>query len=298
MGAAVDFPDERLLKQTIERLTQENAKLRSQLAVTEQWNPPLELERAFQSAEGWECVMVPLIPERPTLILISGARYGNGREDAAAAGEVWRHLQTAAPPRGGIGPFARAQMPSRLLGYLRENGDRSVIVLNRDLRRGQVSRAARMLRANAKTRRPRFLELSAAPLLGLSALYQGGSAKSLLGLSAVTAPAATIVLSMAVAPSTDLYMESQPPVRRTQATSTVTQGDTEGARRPTERPGPGKEGKRKMHASAESSRTTGSAPASACPPGLPAIPSGRPSFPTPAPPISPSLPSPDPAPSG
>ncbi|GGU07419.1 hypothetical protein [Actinomadura livida] len=284
----MDSPDEQLLKQTIERLTQENAKLRSQLAVTEQWNPPLELEHAFRTAMGWECVTVPLIPEEPTLILISGTEPGTGG-DGAAAGEVWRHLQTAAPPRGRIGPYARAQMPGRLLGYLRVHGDRTVIVLNRDLRRGQVSRAARILRSNAKMRHPRLLELSAVPLLALSALYQGGSAKSLVGLSAAAAPAATIVLSIAIAPSTGPYPENQPSIGRTHPTSHVTQSDEKTARRSSKPPESSAEKLRKTLA-AESSGTTRAAPAPACPD--PVIPTGRPPLPTPTPSASPSLPPP------
>ena len=205
--------EEQRLKETIERLTRENAKLRSQLAVAQQWNPPLELELAFQSARGWQCLRVPLIPEKPTLILISGinpGKYGaedeedeEDEEDGEAAGEVWRHLQTAAAPGGRIGPFARARMPRRLLGYLREQSGRTIIVLNRDLRRGQVSRAARMLRETAKRSRPatRFLELSAIPLLSLCALFHGDAAKSAIGLSAAAAApaAATIILPAAVA---------------------------------------------------------------------------------------------------
>lgn len=210
----MDFPDVQRLKETIDRLTRENAKLRTQLAVTQQWNPPLDLEQAFQSVRGWQCLTVPLIPENPTLILISGTACGKenenvdagddeedagaGEEDAGA-GEVWRHLQTAAAPRGRIGPFARARMPSRLLGYLREQGGRTVIVLNRDLRRGQVSRAARMLRENAKKHRPaRFLELSAIPLLSLCAIFPGNLViKGTAGLSAAAAPAVTIMLPAA-----------------------------------------------------------------------------------------------------
>ncbi|WP_433230247.1 hypothetical protein [Actinomadura formosensis] len=204
----MDFPDVQRLKETIDRLTRENAKLRTQLAVTQQWNPPLDLERAFRSVRGWQCLTVSLIPENPTLILISGTECGKESEDAdaaddeedAGAGEVWRHLQTAAAPRGRIGPFARARMPGRLLGYLREQSGRTIIVLNRDLRRGQVSRAARMLRENAKKHRPAgFLELSAIPLLSLCALFPGNLVvKGTAGLSAAAAPAATIMLPAAV----------------------------------------------------------------------------------------------------
>jgi len=200
----MDFPDEQRLKETIERLTRENAKLRTQLAVAQQWNPPLDLEQAFRSARGWQCLTVPLIPEQPTLILISGAKpeKEGETEDEAAAGEVWRHLQTAAAPGGRIGPFARARMPRRLLGYLREQSGRTIIVLNRDLRRGQVSQAARMLRESAKRGRPttRLLELSAIPLLSLCALFHGDMAKGAVGISAAAAaPAATIILPAAVA---------------------------------------------------------------------------------------------------
>ncbi|MFE9103815.1 hypothetical protein [Actinomadura geliboluensis] len=205
----MDSPDERRLKETIERLTRENEKLRTQLAVAQQWNPPLDLERAFRSARGWECLTVSLLPEKPTLILISGGKAGKD-EELDAAGEVWRHLQTAALPRGRIGPFARAWMPSRLLGYLREQSGRTVIVINRDLRRGQVSRAARMLREGAKRRRPatRLMELSAIPLLSICTLLYGHAAKSTTGFSGA-APAATIMLPAAVvsalSPALDLH---------------------------------------------------------------------------------------------
>ncbi|MFA1544975.1 hypothetical protein [Actinomadura chokoriensis] len=202
-GDVMDFPDEQRLKETIERLTRENAKLRTQLAVAQQWNPPLDLEQAFRSVRGWQCLTVPLMPDQSTLILISGIRPGNDQEeDGQAAGEVWRHLQTAAAPGGRIGPFARARMPQRLLGYLREQSGRSIIVLNRDLRRGQVSRAARMLRESAKRGRPttRLLELSAIPLLSLCTLFHGDIAKSAVGISAAAAaPAVTIILPAAVA---------------------------------------------------------------------------------------------------
>ncbi|WP_396454931.1 hypothetical protein [Actinomadura sp.] len=220
----MDFPDEQRLKETIERLTRENAKLRTQLAVARQWNPPLDLEQAFRSAQGWQCLTVPLMPEKPTLILISGTHdeKDDEEEDDDEAGEVWRHLQTAAAPRGRIGPFARARMPSRLLGYLREHSGRTIIVLNRDLRRGQVSRAARMLRESAKRGRSttRLLELSAIPLLSLCALFHGDMAKSAVGLSAAAAaaPAATIILPAAVAsaisPNLDIHtitVRPQPP---------------------------------------------------------------------------------------
>lgn len=220
----MDFPDEQRLKETIERLTRENAKLRTQLAVARQWNPPLDLEQAFRSAQGWQCLTVPLMPEKPTLILISGTHDEKDDEegDDDEAGEVWRHLQTAAAPRGRIGPFARARMPSRLLGYLREHSGRTIIVLNRDLRRGQVSRAARMLRESAKRGRSttRLLELSAIPLLSLCALFHGDMAKSAVGLSAAAAaaPAATIILPAAVAsaisPNLDIHtitVRPQPP---------------------------------------------------------------------------------------
>ncbi|TDC61840.1 hypothetical protein E1200_27870, partial [Actinomadura sp. GC306] len=261
----MDSPDEHLLKQTIERLTQENAKLRSQLAVTEQWNPPIDLEHDFRTAMGWKCVMVPLLPDRPTLILITGTEPGTG-QDATEAGDVWRHLQTAAVPPGRIGPSARAQMPARLLGYLRVHGDRTIIVLNRDLRRGQVSRAARILRANARTRRPRLLELSAAPFLGLYALYKYSSAKSIVGLSAAVAPATTIALSIAIAPSTTQYLEPPPSPGHTQSTSNVTQSDEETVRPASERPPtPSDEKRRKVLASAESSRKAVSTSVPACP---------------------------------
>lgn len=218
----MDVPDEQRLKETIDRLTRENAKLRTQLAVAQQWNPPLDLERAFRAARGWQCLAVPLMPEKPTLILISGSKAGKDDiEEEDEAGEVWRHLQTAAAPRGRIGPFARASMPSRLLGYLREHSGRTIIVLNRDLRRGQVSRAARMLREGAKRSRPaRLLELSAIPLLSLCALFHGDMAKSAVGISAAAAagPAATIILPAAVAsaisPNLDAHtitIRPQPP---------------------------------------------------------------------------------------
>lgn len=205
----MDSPDEHRLKETIERLTRENEKLRTQLAVAQQWNPPLDLERAFRSARGWECLTVSLLPEKPTLILISGGKAGKD-EELDAAGEVWRHLQTAALPRGRIGPFARAWMPSRLLGYLREQSGRTVIVINRDLRRGQVSRAARMLREGAKRRRPatRLMELSAIPLLSICTLLYGHAAKSTTGFSGA-APTATTMLPAAVvsalSPALDLH---------------------------------------------------------------------------------------------
>ncbi|MFB4310587.1 hypothetical protein [Actinomadura sp. GTD37] len=209
----MDFPDEQRLKETIERLTRENAKLRTQLAVAQQWNPPLDLEQAFRSARGWQCLTVPLLPEQSTLILISGRKPGKDEEeDDEAAGEVWRHLQTAAAPGGRIGPFARARMPRRLLGYLREQSGRTIIVLNRDLRRGQVSQAARMLRESSKRGRPkiRLLELSAIPLLSLCALLHGDMAKGAAGFSAAAAAApATIILPAAVAsaigPNLDLH---------------------------------------------------------------------------------------------
>ena len=113
-------------------------------------------------------------------------------------------------------------MPSRLLGYLREHSGRTIIVLNRDLRRGQVSRAARMLRESAKRGRSttRLLELSAIPLLSLCALFHGDMAKSAVGLSAAAAaaPAATIILPAAVAsaisPNLDIHtitVRPQPP---------------------------------------------------------------------------------------
>ena len=51
-GGIVEPYTNGLLKQ-IERLTRENAKLRSELVVTRLWNPPAELERAFQNACGW-----------------------------------------------------------------------------------------------------------------------------------------------------------------------------------------------------------------------------------------------------
>ncbi|CNF10888.1 Uncharacterised protein [Mycobacterium tuberculosis] len=217
----MEVPDEQRLKETIDRLTRENAKLRTQLAVAQQWNPPLDLERAFRAARGWQCLAVPIMPEKPTLILISGSKTGKddiGQEEDDEAGEVWRHLQTAGAPRGRIGPFARARMPSRLLGYLREQSGRTIIVLNRDLRRGQVSRAARMLREGAKRSRPaRLLELSAIPLLSLCALFHGDMAKSAVGISAAAAagPAATIILPAAVAsaisPNLDAHTITLPP---------------------------------------------------------------------------------------
>ncbi len=205
----MDSPDEHRLKETIERLTRENEKLRTQLAVAQQWNPPLDLERAFRSARGWECLTVSLLPEKPTLILISGVKAGKD-EELDAAGEVWRHLQTAALPRGRIGPFARAWMPSRLLGYLREQSGRTIIVINRDLRRGQVSRAARMLREGAKRRRPatRLMELSAIPLLSICTLLYGHAAKSTTGFSGAAPTAATMLpaaVVSALSPALDLH---------------------------------------------------------------------------------------------
>jgi hypothetical protein len=192
----MDFPDEHRLKETIERLTRENEKLRTQLAVAQQWYPPLDLERAFRSARGWQCLTVSLMPEKPTLILISGGKAGK-EEEPDAAGEVWRHLQTAVLPRGRIGPFARARMPSRLLGYLREQSGRTIIVINRDLRRGQVSRAARMLREGAKRRRPatRLMELSAIPLLSICTLLYSHTAATAAaaGFSGAVPPSAVEV---------------------------------------------------------------------------------------------------------
>lgn len=286
----MDSPDEQHLKQTIERLTQENAKLRSQLAVAEQWNPPLDLEHAFRTAKGWQCVTVALVPEQPTLILIRGTEPGT-QEDEAAAGEVWRHLQTAAPPGGGIGPFARSRMPSRLLGYLREHGGRTIIVLNRDLRRGQVSRAARILRSNARMRHPRLLELSAIPLLGLCALSHGGSAKGMVGLSAAVAPTATLVLSVAIAPSTSLYEATQPSPGQVRPTSSVTQSSNKETLQPVPRQHRAPpEKSRKTLASSETARSPGSAPEQTC--ASPTIPPERLPIPMPTPSTSPTIPPP------
>lgn len=290
----MDSPDEQHLKQTIERLTQENAKLRSQLAVAERWNPPPQLEHAFRTARGWRCLTVPLVPEHPTLVLISGAEPGKEADDAAAAGEVWRYLQTAAPPRGRIGPFTRARMPGRLLGYLRDQGGRTVIVLNKDLRRGQVSRAARMLRSNAKMRGPRLLELSAFPLLGLLALHHGTSAKGFL-LSAAVAPAATVVLSLSITPSASPYPETRRPNDQTRPTSHVTESDKKTAKPFPESTGKtsGEKPRKRLASSSAPARAPGSAPSASCLPQ--AIPPER--LPQPIPTPSASLPfSPPPAP--
>jgi hypothetical protein len=189
------------LHRQIERLTRENAQLRSELAVRRLWNPPPELEHAFQDAHGWECLPVPPSDcgQASTLILIAGTEAGAEAADTEAAGQVWRYLLTAAPVRGGIGPFARASMPARLLGYVGEQDGRAVIVLNKDLPRGQVACAARILRSEAKTRRPRprLLELSAIPLLALWGLLREGGFRSLL-VAAV--PAATIVATAELLP--------------------------------------------------------------------------------------------------
>lgn len=90
-------------------------------------------------------------------------------------------------------------MPVHLLGYLREQGGRTVIVLNTDLPRGQLAYAARMLRTHAKRRWPgRHLpEMSVVSLLGLWALLRVGGVKSLL---AGTVPAAAITASVALFP--------------------------------------------------------------------------------------------------
>ncbi|TDC16994.1 hypothetical protein, partial [Actinomadura bangladeshensis] len=189
------------LHKQIERLTRENAQLRSELAVRRLWNPPPELEHAFQDAHGWKCLPVPPTGsgQASTLILIAGTEAGAEAEDTDAAGQVWRYLLTAAPVRGGIGPFARASMPARLLGYVGEQDGRAVIVLNKDLRRGQVACAARILRSEAKTQRPRprLLELSAVPLLALWELLREGGFRSLL---AAAVPAATIVATAELLP--------------------------------------------------------------------------------------------------
>lgn len=184
-----------LLKQ-IERLTRENAKLRSELVVTRLWNPPAELERAFQNACGWTCLSVPATEDgpAPTLILVAGPAPGADPLDAEAAGRVWRYLLTAAPVRGRIGPFARASMPACLLGYLGKQGGREAIVLNTDLAHRQLARAARLLWSEARVRRPGpYLLLTAPPLL--YALGASGARSAL----ATTVPAA-IVACVALAP--------------------------------------------------------------------------------------------------
>lgn len=163
------------LHQQIARLTAENARLRSELAVVRLWDPPPALEHAFQDARGWECLSVPMTADSLTLILIAGPSRGDPQdahaaEEAAeeAAGLVWRYLLTAAPVCGRIGPFARASMPARLLGYVADLDGRALIVLNKNLPRGQLACAARMLRAHAGNRRPppRPLQMSQGPAAG------------------------------------------------------------------------------------------------------------------------------------
>lgn len=189
-----------LLKQ-IERLTRENTKLRTELTVTRLWNPPAELERAFQDACGWTCLSVPSTKGGPvpTLILVAGAAPGTEPLDAEAAGRVWRYLLTAAPIRGRIGPFARASMPAHLLGYLGEQDGREIIVLNTDLAQGQLARAARMLWSEVKGRRPSpgVLLMSVASPPILYTLLRASGAKSAL---ATVVPTAAIVASVALAP--------------------------------------------------------------------------------------------------
>lgn len=193
-------PVTRRLRTEIERLTKENARLRSELIVTRLWNPPAELERACEHAYGWKCLPLPEAEggPAPTLILIAGTA-GAAPPDPEVAGRIWRYLLTAAPAHGRIGPFTRAEMPVHLLGYLREQGGRTVIVLNTDLPRGQLAYAARMLRTHAKRRwRGRHLpEMSVVSLLGLWALLRVGGVKSLL---AGTVPAAAITASVALFP--------------------------------------------------------------------------------------------------
>lgn len=67
-------PVTRRLRTEIERLTKENARLRSELIVTRLWNPPAELERACEHAYGWKCLPLPEAEggPAPTLILIAG----------------------------------------------------------------------------------------------------------------------------------------------------------------------------------------------------------------------------------
>ncbi|WP_131732825.1 hypothetical protein [Actinomadura formosensis] len=190
-------PDDQDLRSMITRLTQENARLRSQLAVAQQWNPPAEMEYAFRTATGWKCLSVPLPEGRPTLILIAGTAPGAPAAHPDAAGQVWRHLLTAAPTRGRIGPFARATMPAPLLGYLGEQDGRAIIVLSKDLVRGQLARAARLLRSNANAchPRPRLLELAVLPLLCLADILRDAGTKTVL---ATAAPAAAVTVSAAV----------------------------------------------------------------------------------------------------
>lgn len=190
-------PDDQDLRGVITRLTQENARLRSQLAVAQQWHPPAEMECAFRTATGWRCLPVPLPEGRPTLILIAGTVPGAPAPDPDAAGQVWRHLLTAAPARGRIGPFARATMPAPLLGYLGEQDGRAIIVLSKDLVRGQLARAARLLRSNANAchPRPRLLELAVLPLLSLAGILRDAGTRTVL---ATAAPAAAVTVSAAV----------------------------------------------------------------------------------------------------
>jgi hypothetical protein len=63
-GGTVEPYANGLLKQ-IEQLTRENAKLRGELIVTQLWNPPAELERAFRDACGWTCLSVPPTEQNP-----------------------------------------------------------------------------------------------------------------------------------------------------------------------------------------------------------------------------------------
>jgi hypothetical protein len=189
-----------LLKQ-IERLTRENAKLRTELTVTRLWNPPAELERAFQDARGWTCLSVPSTKggPGPTMILVAGSAPGTEPLDAEAAGRVWRYLLTVAPIRGRIGPFARASMPAHLLGYLGEQDGREIIVLSTDLGHGELARAARMLWSEVKGRRPSpgRLLMSAAPLPILYALLRASGTK---GALVAAVPAAAVVTFVALAP--------------------------------------------------------------------------------------------------
>ncbi|GAA1799579.1 hypothetical protein GCM10009735_34820 [Actinomadura chokoriensis] len=144
------------LRAESERLARENAWLRGQLAALGAGNPPPELERAFGWVGGWQCLRVP-VPGRSALILIAADPVAAGPAGGVrgdAAGEVWRYLQAAEPPGGRIGPFARARMPGPLLGYRWDQDGGTAIVLNQDLCRGRLSRAARMLRSFGRNSPP------------------------------------------------------------------------------------------------------------------------------------------------
>lgn len=145
-------PDSRDLQQKIKHLARENARLRDQLTVTQHGNPPLELEEALQSVIGWQCLTVSLPQDSPALILVAGTVPGAEPQDLEAAGQIWRYLLTAAPASGRIGPYSRAPMPHRLLGYLSEQDGYLITVLNEELPRGRLAQAARTLRSHAKIR--------------------------------------------------------------------------------------------------------------------------------------------------